>query len=68
MIIYGIAESRRQVYGHGDSGEELMICAEGAYGTGGFPPLFATRVAAQQYADNKKSGATLVVVELLFNP
>jgi hypothetical protein len=49
MKVYAIANEVHECYGQGDYGKEHRICRQGSYGTGGFPPVFASRQAAQNY-------------------
>lgn len=64
MKIYTIANETRECYGHGDYGSELKICRHGPYGTGGFPPAFTTREAAEVYLNGLEVRFGKIVVEL----
>lgn len=66
MTIYTIAIETHECYGHGDYGTERRIVKTGGYGSGGFPPAFTTRAAAERWL--KENGGTFcskpVVVEI----
>lgn len=56
-----------KVYGHGDSGYELVIAKTGAYGSEGFPPLFTSEEAANEHMAKMpmKYKLKVVTVELV---
>lgn len=63
--VYGIAVKTSQCYGHGDFGQEERICRMGGWGSGAFPPLFATHeLAAAHIKKMTEESRELVVVEL----
>ena len=64
MKIFTIATKTRECYGHGDYGEELRICKAGAYGSGGFPPAFATVSEATEYLNSLEWNHDKSVVSL----
>lgn len=47
--VFTVAAVKSQCFGHGDYGNVLSICPEGAYGTGDFPPVFMSRESAESY-------------------
>lgn len=69
ITVYGIAVSERITYGQGDTGEELRIASLDVYGSGGFPPVFTTRVGAESWiAERRKDrpgSGPYTVVELV---
>lgn len=64
MKVYTIAKITNEVYGHGDAGKETRIVRMGPYGSGKFPPTFASETAAEDYRDELKVPFETVVVEL----
>ena len=64
--VYTIATLKNECYGHGDYGNELKICREGAYGAGSFPPIFLNEQLAQEYLDSLKWNHDKRIVELEF--
>jgi len=68
MKVYTIAVESNECYGHGDCGVELRIVRMGSYGSGNFPPLFTTRVAAEEWLKRDSnqfySMLTMRIVEL----
>ena len=71
MKVYTIAVESNECYGHGDCGVELRIVRMGSYGSGNFPPLFTTRVAAEEWlkkTSNLFYSTHIVELELLESP
>lgn len=67
MKLYCIATKVSQTYGHGDSGDELMIRRQGGYGSGEFPPLFPLRGQAEEYLEGMGFGDHEVVELVVSN-
>lgn len=61
-IIYGIAEVKRECFGHGDYGEVDTIVRVGPYHTEDFPPFFESKEAAEKYIDSLEFSESLKVV------
>ena len=64
LTVFGIARTSRQVYGHGDSGDEQKLERTGSYGTGEFHPLFVNEVDAATYLCSIPYNHNLAVVPL----
>lgn len=62
LFTVGIEAS--ECYGHGDFGKEVKICRMGSYGSGEFPPFFATESSCREWlaANKDKFYSTTVIV------
>ena len=57
LRLYTIGTRRTECMGHGDYQEFVTVRRDGDYGTGGYPPCFASRARAQAHLDERKASS-----------